>query len=70
MRGVCAVLLCFHIRQDIRAIYTVCQLAGVAPGTAVLVISGDSKPHAWWPHAALPPVRTITEHLLYLQLPW
>ena len=34
--------------------HTLCQLAGVAPGTAFLVISGDSKPHAWWPHAALP----------------
>ncbi len=40
--------------EDIRAVYHMCQLSGVPVGTAFVIITGDSKPHAWWPHAALP----------------
>lgn len=40
--------------EDIRTMHALCELAGVPRGTAFLMISGDSKPHSWWPHRLLP----------------
>lgn len=40
--------------EDIRSVYHICHLAGVPPGTTFLMITGDTKPHNWWPHELLP----------------
>ena len=40
--------------EDIRSMNALCSMASVTPGTRFLMISGDSKPHSWWPYRLLP----------------